>query len=134
VPKKFTTFAFINFYGYMHKKTVAIIEELAKTGGKDLTRQMIDAGALTDDELPRIFTKEELEELNGAKKDKPKKSGILDKISGSIEGIFNLLGLGMSSSKNLPAMRQLRAATIASDLILRMISDFKHGHGMLTHK
>ncbi len=136
VPQKFSEMAFITYYGYMEQKNVEMVTQLAKRDGMSLLDTMIDAGAITEEELPRLFSQEEIAEIKGEEENKTKEN-FEDKLQKGLSTLAdNLIGLGgifglSAPPANLPWTKERRAASIASDLALRGLENFKKAHGML---
>ncbi|MBR9689684.1 MAG: hypothetical protein GOV01_02210 [Candidatus Altiarchaeota archaeon] len=136
LQRKFMEIMFYNVYGYIKISDIEIIEELVKNNGGGLTQTMLKAGAVTKDELPRIFTQKEIEEMEGIMP-KPHLSFkdhanlLWGGITSNVGGVGRLFGIDLPK-ENLPWTREMRATSIAADLALRGINTFKKDKGMLT--
>ncbi len=136
VNTKYMEGAFVLHYGYTHKKTLEKILSLLDSNSRDLISVMINAGALTEDELPRLFTQEEINELKGVAQAEGKES-LHDRIEDfyamvgkAVWNAASLFGISLTK-KGLPWARQIRAASISMDLAMKGIKNFKKGNGML---
>lgn len=136
LQRKFLELATMTTYGYALISNVDKLSKYVKEPSSRLIDVMLDAGAVTKDELPKIFTQEELDEMNG--KINKKKDGFSDKINktwgkvtDNIKGMGKLFGIDLPK-ESLPWTREMRAATIALDLTKKGINTFKKGAGMLT--
>ncbi len=144
VQKPYTYLTFYNMYGYIHAKDLQTIKELASGDGFDLVKQMIKAGAFTEEEIKTIFTKEEIEMLQGKKSGKKKeelpifgskwwKEKVLGNLENLTDALNNFLGVfGLSIPKqSLPWARKMRAAAYAARLLLEGVRMYKKSNGML---
>jgi len=135
LQKKFMEMGFVTFHGYMHHQDAEMLPELAKSGGKSLLDVMRDSGAITDDELPKIFTPEEIEEMKWKKKkgEETFKDKLWEFGSGlwdNFQGVLSIFGMELPK-QSLPWTRERRAASMAADLALKGVRDFKKSKGML---
>ena len=135
LQKKFMEMGFVVWHGYIHYDDLVTIKKLAETGGKDLLSVMKTAGAVTEDELPKIFTPEEIKEMKG-ESEKPKLSfgdsfrTALSKFTNNLQGITGLFGVSLPK-ESIPWTRERRAASMAADLAMEGIRNFKKSKGML---
>ena len=136
LQRKFMEMATITMYGCALKKDIEKIAKYVASPEQQLIKVMLESGAVTDDELPRIFTKEEIKEMKGEVDEEPdtaaqKVSLWKDKLAKNLKGLGGLFGIDLPA-ESLPWTRKRRAISIASDLTYRGIRDFKKGAGMLT--
>jgi hypothetical protein len=135
LQKKFMEMGFVSYYGYMHDDDLKELIELAKSGGKDLVRTMLDSGAVTEAELSKVFTAEEIKEMQGGA-GKPKHNFndnlqlFLSTLRNNLDGFAGLFGLGLPK-ESLPWTRERRAASMAADLTMEGIRNFKKSKKML---
>lgn len=135
LQQKFTEVGFINYHGFFEKKDLNRILELSRGGGKDLLEVMKEAGAVTEEELPKIFTPEEIKEMKGEAEEteytfKEELDKLVAKVGDNLDGFAGLFGLGLDR-RSLPWTRKRRAASMAADLAFRGIRNYKKSKGML---
>ncbi|MBR9681003.1 MAG: hypothetical protein GOU98_04240 [Candidatus Altiarchaeota archaeon] len=136
LQRKFMELATVTMHGYALIEDIEAISNYVKSPDSQLINIMLEAGAVTEDELPLIFTKEEIKEMKGEIEEKPEKfadkwnKGMSTAVN-NFKGMGRLFGIDLPA-ESLPWTRERRAATIAADLTNRGIRNFKKGAGMLT--
>lgn len=137
VPKKFTEMAFLTTHGYMHMDHVKELESAVKENAADLFGTMKESGVLTEEEMHKFFTAEEIEELKGGGPGEG--GGLIEDLRGfwntlqrSFLGLLKIFQIDIENTKEgLPWSLEMRAASVAAEMTQRGIKNFKKSHGMI---
>jgi len=136
VPKKFTEVAFITVYGYMHEKHIKQIKDAVEGTASDLLGTLKEVGAITEEEMYKIFSEEEIKEMTPSDEDE---GGLLDDLKGignaitrSFFGLLKIFQIDLENTKEgLPWSIEVRTASIATEMAQRGIQNFKKSHGLI---
>jgi len=135
VQNRLCDVVFVIWHGYMHINDYEMLKELAGKGARNLIDVMMKAGAITKEEAEKIFTEEELKELELVP---PKiEKGTKEKMVELWENFVNLVSAFMRvfgfelPKESLPWIRTIRAASHAFTLVIEGIRRYKESYGML---
>ena len=125
---------FENWHGYMKRKDYEMLQELIEKKGGDLINVMIKAGAMTREEANKIFTEEELKELEMVERKEKKgfKEKMIEFANSGTEALcsfFRVFGLTLPK-ESLPWIRTVRAASYAITLLMEGIRRYKASYNM----
>ncbi|HDR53333.1 MAG TPA: hypothetical protein ENN60_01510 [archaeon] len=139
LQKKFSQVAFTHINGYMHKMDMNALTKHLEGGSKDLVGIMLRSGAMTKEEIQKMFTTEELKVLKGETKldvelsGEEKRKMTLSKIANNLVNTLKIFGISVSK-ENMPWTYEMRAAAYAYELTLLGLEMFKKSVGMLSLK
>ena len=139
LQKKFAGVVFFNMNGYIRKDDLQALKAHLSEGKGNLVNTMISSGAMTEEEIKKIFDEKELKVLKGEGgpevKFDAKEKWRMQKLS--IWNLFinsmRLFGIEVRPDKyNLDWTYNMRAAGYAYDLMVRGIEMFKKSNGLFT--